>query len=60
MATYDICPQAAQKGEHTERKIIDTIWELAKLGQNFTQEKVAQICLDLLPTSFVQFKKMLI
>ncbi|NET30333.1 bifunctional DNA primase/polymerase [Okeania sp. SIO1I7] len=69
--TYDVCPQAAQKGEQVNRKIINTMWELAKVGQNFTQEKVAQIvglsrsrvsqvCLDLLPTSFVRFKKMLV
>ncbi|NES67016.1 MAG: hypothetical protein F6K24_18070, partial [Okeania sp. SIO2D1] len=71
VATYDICPQAAQKGEQTERKIIDTMWELAKNGQKFTQEKIAQIvglsrsrvsqvCTDLLPVEFVRLKKMLV
>ncbi|NER02187.1 MAG: hypothetical protein F6K17_05840 [Okeania sp. SIO3C4] len=71
VATYDLCQKAAQKGQQSQRKIIETFWDLITREQNVTQDniakivglsrgRVAQICKDLLPTSFVRFKKMLV
>ncbi|NET16415.1 MAG: type II toxin-antitoxin system HicB family antitoxin, partial [Okeania sp. SIO1H6] len=71
VATYDLCQKAAQKGQQSQRKIIETFWDLITSQQDVTQDniakivglsrgRVAQICKDLLPTSFVRFKKMLV
>ncbi len=71
VATYDVCPTAARKGEQVNRKIIETFWDLTIQGQKITQEKiaqivglarsrVAQICKTILPVDFVRFKKMLV
>ncbi|NEQ77930.1 MAG: DUF3854 domain-containing protein [Okeania sp. SIO2C9] len=71
VATYDLCQKAARKGQQSQRKIIETFWDLITSEQDITQEqiakivglsrgRVAQICKDLLPTSFVRFKKMLV
>ena len=71
VATYDICPTAAKKGQQTEKKIFETFFGLTIQKQNVTQEKIAQIvgltrgrvaqvCKDLIPLGFVRFKKMLV
>lgn len=70
VATYDISPKAATKGQQTEKKIIKAFFDLTIQKQNVTQQKiaqivgltrgrVAQICKPLLPVDFVRFKKML-
>ena len=71
VATYDICPKAARKGQQSERKFVEQIWLHIQRGEKFAQEQIAevvgltrgrvsQIAKDLSPGGYKQIKKMLV
>jgi hypothetical protein len=43
VATYDVCPSAAKKGQQTKRKFIEEIFLHILRGENPAQESIAKI-----------------
>lgn len=71
VATYDICPKAARKGQQSERKFVEEIWRHIQSGEKFAQEQIAKVvgltrgrisqrAKDLSPGGYKQIKKMLV
>lgn len=43
VSAYDVCPQAAKKGDQVSRRLVEAVFHLLKEGQKVTQRKVGEI-----------------
>ncbi len=43
VSSFDVCPQAAQKGEQVKHRLVEAVFNLVKDGEKVTQGKVGEI-----------------
>ncbi|GFZ92402.1 bifunctional DNA primase/polymerase [Okeania sp. KiyG1] len=43
VSSFDVCPQAAPKGEQVKRRLVEAVFSLVKDGEKVTQAKVGEI-----------------